>query len=422
MEHSELEAQASSRAQNKTPGSPPAPLLLLCHRIPYPPEKGDKIRSYHLLQELAQHHDVYLATFVDDAQDWVHVPFLRSICADVFVAPLPPLVSKLRSASGFFRRLPLSVCYYQSKQMKAWVAALDSKLHFSKRVVFSSVMSQFLPENTAGARTVVDFVDVDSDKWRQYASAKSGLASWLFRREARLLQQWEVELARASDASLFVSSSELAFFRAIPGVPFQRCGFYNNGVDAEFFDPGKFLASASDNAMNLVFTGAMDYWPNVDAVCWFAKEVLPLLRARCPEACFTIVGGNPSPQVRSLAEQAGVVVTGRVPDVRPYLASATAVVAPMRVARGIQNKVLEGMAMGKIVLTTAMGLEGITARHGTHVLVADTPEAMCRELARVDEGAFGDMGEKARQFVLEHHSWKASLAPLRRVVDGGVVE
>lgn len=404
------------REPHQTEGRPP--LLLLCHRIPYPPDKGDKIRSFHLLKYLSERYEVYLATFVDDPKDWVHVATLRNFCADLYVAPLPALKSKVWSMTGFLRGLPLSVAYYENRQLREWVKSKDEQLGFTRRFVFSSAMSQFLPRERSGSRTIVDFVDVDSDKWRQYAQSRRGLMSWIFLREASLLEQWELRLARQVEGSLFVSSAEAAFFRSVSGLPEDVCGHYCNGVDAEFFDADRLETAPPAGAAEFVFTGAMDYWPNVDAVRWFAREVLPLLREDTPDVRFTVVGGNPTDAVIELSRLPGVTVTGRVEDVRPYLARATAVVAPMRVARGVQNKVLEGMAMGKAVLTTSMGLEGINAQHGSTVIVADTPEQIQSALREHSVAMLTEIGSRARDFVLKHHGWPASLAPVAAIIEG----
>lgn len=424
-------------SREEGPSSPPIsgsakverePLLFLCHRIPYPPDKGDKIRSYHLLRHLARDYDVYLATFVDDPRDWVHLPFLREFCAEVCAVSLAALPAKVWSTTGLLRGLPLSVPYYESRKLAAWVAEKQLELVFKRRIVFSSVMSQFLPATPPGARTIVDFVDVDSDKWRQYAQTKGGIVSWIFAREAKLLQRWEVALANQADVSLFVSSTEAAFFRSVSGLPDDRCSHYCNGVDASFFDPSlrlekgqspeHELTQPKDDALELVFTGAMDYWPNIDAVCWFAHDVLPLIRESYPNVSFTIVGGSPSHEVHALSEIPGVTVTGRVPDVRPYIARASAVVAPMRVARGVQNKVLEGMAMEKAVITTSIGLEGIQATHGVNVLVANSPSEIADVLLTCRDSKLQALGAEARNFVVERHSWSASLAPLAAIIEG----
>lgn len=386
------------------------PLLYLCHRMPYPPNKGDKIRAWHLLSYLAERYRVYLATFVDDPDDWVHAPRVRQLCADAMFAPLNPALARVRSLRGLATGEALSLPYYGSRMLRHWVQATSLRETITRRVVFSSTMGQFLPSAPAGARTLVDFVDVDSDKWRQYAASRRGPLAWIYAREARLLERYERELAQRSSAALFVSEAEADFFRRQVDPHGDNSGFFNNGVDASFFDPSAVADQCSGDAPELVFTGAMDYWPNVDAVCWFAHEVMPLLREQLPALRFTIVGGKPSSAVRELAALPGVTVTGRVPDVRPYLARAVAVVAPMRVARGVQNKVLEAMAMARPVLVSSMGLEGIDARHGDTVLVADEPADYLPLLRRLLVEGVEDIGERARALVLEQYAWDSCLS------------
>lgn len=398
-------------------------LLYLCHRIPYPPNKGDKIRSWHLLKYLVDRYDVFLGTFVDDPQDWEHVPYLRRLCAGTYFAPLNARVARIGSATALLNNKALSLPYYRNAGLRRWAGGISDENDIDRRVVFSSVMGQFLPERVGSSRTLVDFVDVDSDKWRQYASSRKGLSAWIYRREARLLEHYEQSLARRCDAALFVSEAEAAFFRDRTGGGAAHCGFFSNGVDASFFDPAETaIGTPGDRELRvdspeLVFTGAMDYWPNIDAVNWFARDVLPLLREEIPELRFTIVGGKPSPAVLELEALPGVTVTGRVPDVRPYLARAMAAVAPMRVARGVQNKVLEAMAMAKPVLVSAMGLEGIDAQDRESVLIANEPAEYRSALRSLVRGEAPQLGERARSLVLERYAWESCLAKVSGLLE-----
>lgn len=391
------------------------PLLFLCHRIPYPPNKGDKIRAFHLLVHLSRHFDIYLASFVDDEEDWHGAAELDRFCQQTYLRPLKPGWAKLRSLRGLPGGTALSLPYYADSKMQQWVARTCAEHNIQHSLVYSSTMAQFLPENEPGpARNVIDFVDVDSDKWRQYAEKKPWPLSWLYDREARLLLKCEQELAERFDASLFVSSTEAELFRQLSPATAQKTGFYNNGVDSEYFDPQSTVGPALEDpfpsdCQALVFTGAMDYWPNVDAVIWFAETVLPVLQEEHPRLAFYIVGGKPAPEVQNLARLPGVSVTGRVPDVRPYLRYALAAVAPMRVARGIQNKVLEGMAMALPVLVSPKGLEGIAARDQEHVLVADSVDDYQRAINAILAGDFPELGANARTHVQQLFNWDHTL-------------
>ncbi len=409
-------------AASLTPADDPAsvgtgkpPLLFLCHRIPYPPNKGDKIRSFHLLHHLSQHFDIYLGSFVDDPEDWPWAPEVEKFCQGMCLRPLDARLATVRSLRGFLSGQALSIPYYDDAELKRWVADVVAAQGIRHAIVYSSAMAQFLPSGGAGfRRKVIDFVDVDSDKWQQYALQKPWPLSWVYRREARCLLALEQALAEQFDAGLFVSSAEADLFHQLSPATAHKIGFYNNGVNCDYFDP-EFDRDAPQSSpfpagsLPLVFTGAMDYWPNVDAVVWFAREVFPALREAHPALSFNIVGGNPARAVRQLATGPGITVTGRVADVRPYLKHALAAVAPIRIARGVQNKVLEAMAMARPVLVSRKGLEGIAARDGEEVLLAESLADYQRLLADVLAGAYAPMGERARSCVLQGFSWEDNL-------------
>ncbi|MFT6274003.1 MAG: sugar transferase (PEP-CTERM/EpsH1 system associated) [Halioglobus sp.] len=387
------------------------PLLFLCHRIPFPPNKGDKIRSFHLLKHLAKSFDIYLGTFVDDEHDWNFVAELDKYCRQRLVLPLSPRVAKIRSLKGFLTNQALSVPYYENSEMTAWVKEIVATQCIAHAIVYSSAMAQFIPSREFQfKRRLIDFVDIDSDKWRQYAEQKNWPVSYVFRREANKLLVLEKMLCEQFDSSLFVSHAEAELFKSLCPENASKVGYYNNGVDRDYFNPANSYANPySIDAKVIVFTGAMDYWPNVDAVVWFARNIFPLLRAKHPQLQFCIVGGSPTASVLRLAEDAGVEVTGRVEDVRPYLQHAIAAVAPMRVARGVQNKVLEAMAMEKIVLVSSLGLEGIAAKHNEQLLVVGKPEEYGGYIERVIDGEFYQIKESARRFITSCFDWDENL-------------
>ena len=385
-------------------------LLLLIHRIPYPPNKGDKIRSYNLLKHLAKNYRVHLATFVDDPDDWQHVPHVEALCASSHFAKLDPLAARVRSLVALAVGESLSLRYYRNAAMREWVGRTMAAHPIRRIVVFSSQMAQYA-EPYRDARRVVDFCDVDSDKWRQYADNKRWPMSMLYRHEARQLLRYERKVAADVDASLFVSDPEAELFRQLAPESRDKIGFFNNGVDTEYFSPLR----AYDNPYQageraLVFTGAMDYWPNVDAVQWFASEIFPQLLAQHPQARFYIVGARPSPEVLALARLPGVTVTGTVPDVRPYIAHAEVAVAPLRVARGIQNKVLEAMAMARPVVVSPQALEGIEAAPGRDVILADGAQAFAGAVSQLMHQADARLGPAARAAVESLYSWPSNLA------------
>lgn len=386
-------------------------LLYLCHRIPYPPNKGDKIRSYHLLRHLCQHYRVYLGAFIDDAKDWEYVQKLETQCEACCFLPLDPRRARIKSLTGFLTGQPLTLPYYASDGMSDWVKGVLGSHGINRVIVYSSAMGQYvLPHLDQLERRVIDFVDIDSDKWRQYAEKKSWPMSWVYSREAEKLLNYEKSLADLFGASLFVSSAEAEMFKRLIVSDRESISYYNNGVDTEYFSPSPgFVNPYPDDQQVVVFTGAMDYWPNIDAVHWFAKQVLPGIESRFPKLRFYIVGSNPAESVRQLAQHAKIEVTGRVEDIRPYLQFSEVAVAPMRIARGIQNKVLEAMAMEKPVIVSDQGFEGIAAEPGKEILLANTPEEVVQLIPDVLEGRYDYLGQAARARVVRDFSWEENL-------------
>ena len=387
------------------------PLLFLCHRIPFPPNKGDKIRSYHLLRYLSDHYRVYLGAFVDDPQDWVYADKLDGLCEEVHLLKLNPKFARIKSLRALCNGQALSLPYYLNGEMSRWVNQLQHKEDIQRVVVYSAVMAQYVDsENYRASKKIADMVDVDSEKWREYSQQKTFPMSWVYQREAKCLLQFERQVASSFDQSLFVSIAEADKFKELAPDMSARVGSYSNGVDTDYFCPqGDFPTPYKEHEGVIVFTGAMDYWPNIDAVSWFAREVFPAILARNPQTRFYIVGSNPAAQVRKLAELPGLVVTGRVADVRPYLAHATAAIAPMRIARGIQNKVLEAMAMARPVIVSEAGIEGIKATHGQDVLVASQASDYARYIDDVLGNNHLTLGSCARRRVIEDFSWENNL-------------
>lgn len=392
-------------------------LLYLVHRIPYPPNKGDKIRSYHLLRYLSQRYTVHLGAFVDDESDWKYQQQLTDmVSGTVKLIPLDKRQATLRSTAGLLAGLPLTLPYYHDAGMRHWVKRTLAEQPISRAVVFSSAMAQYL-EPYPDLRRIVDFVDIDSDKWQQYALQKSWPMSWVYRREARTLLAYERRIASQFDAATFVSDAEAAAFRQLAPESANRVSYFNNGVDLEYFSPDHELPSPYPLRMRaLVFTGAMDYWANVDAVIWFAREVFPAFRAQFADLHFYIVGSNPSAEVKALAGN-GIVVTGFVADVRPYLAHAALSVAPLRIARGIQNKVLEAMAMAKTVIVSPQALEGIHAEIGRELIVAEDASAFIAHISAQLSRPDATLGLAARQRVERAYSWNTSLQGIDRLLN-----
>jgi len=390
-----------------------ARLLYLVHRLPYPPNKGDKVRSFHLLKHLSRDHEVHLGTFVDDPDDEQYVENVRSYCASLHVERLSPRFAKLRSLSGFVSGEALSLPYYRNLGMQAWVMDTLKRHTFDAAVVFSSVMAQYVPDSLP---SLVDFVDADSAKWTAYADSHAWPMSWVYRREGRRLLDFERHTAARALRSFFVTPAEAALFTRLAPECDARVEAIGNGVDSDFFSPQHGGASpyAADE-LPLVFTGAMDYWPNIDAACWFATEVLPELRRLEPRLRFHVVGRSPAPSVLALAGE-GVAVSGTVPDVRPWLAHAAAVVAPLRIARGVQNKILEAMAMGRPVVAADACTGAIEAESGRDLLAAETADDYIAAIRRLLDDAVlaAEIGRNGRQCVLRQYSWDAHLSGIDR--------
>jgi sugar transferase (PEP-CTERM/EpsH1 system associated) len=391
-------------------------LLFLAHRLPYPPNKGDKIRSYHLIRFLAERYRVYLGAFIDDKHDLKYADVMRKWCTEVKLVELHPNMAKLGSLRGLFTGEPLTLPYYRNAGLARWVRETIARHQIECSVAYSSAMAQFIDKH-AGVR-LMDMVDVDSDKWAQYAPTKSWPLSWLYRREARKLGEWECAVARSFDSTVLVSEREARHLASMAPDAGNRIDWYDNGVDADYFQPDERRPSPyPENVVAIVFTGAMDYWPNIDAVTWFAREIFPLIREHIPVSHFAIVGSNPGEPVKELAGVPGVMVTGRVEDVRPYIQHADCVVAPLRLARGVQNKVLEAMAMARPVVTTPHGAEGINAQVGTELVVAEDARHFASEVVRICQKKEEIMGQKGRARILQAYDWETNLSRILPYLD-----
>lgn len=396
-----------------------ADILFLAHRIPYPPDRGDKIRSWHVLKYLAGLGRVHLACFADDAADAAHLPALREALGGRLGEAHVEIRGRSKAAAGALALVqgrPVSLALFDSPKLRAFVGHMLARPEVETVFVFSGQMAQFVPA-TIRQRFVMDFGDVDSAKFAQYADEGSGPMRWVNRRESARLFGFEQATAQRADLALFVSEAEAALFRAKTGLANIRA--LSNGIDLDHFDPAadfpRLDADERGEGPLVLFTGQMDYAPNAQAVAWFARAVLPLI----PGARFAIAGRNPPLAVRALAGS-NVAVTGAVADMRTWLDAADLVVAPLMLARGIQNKLLEAMAMAKPVVASAAAFEGIEAVAGRHLLVADEARAVADAviglLSAPDRAAA--MGAAARRRMEEAYRWDACLAPLAGMVAG----
>jgi sugar transferase (PEP-CTERM/EpsH1 system associated) len=387
-------------------------VLFLVHRIPFPPNKGDKVRSFHLMKFLASRYRVHLGTFVDDRDELAHAAELQRHCVSHHVAHLSPTTARIRSLASLWTGESMTERYYREPSMTAWVNATLSRYSIRKVVVFSGAMAQYVPMDR-DLRVVVDFVDVDSAKWAEYGESRQWPLSTLYGREGERLLAFERAVANRAYATVFVTPGEAELFRSLAPESASRVFSARNGVDVEFFSPQPSLPNPfTADQQAIVFTGAMDYWPNVDAVAWFAEQILPLVAKKHPNASFHIVGAHPASSVQALARNPGVFVTGRVDDVRPYLQHSRVVVAPMRIARGIQNKVLEGMAMARPVVVSAAAARGLSAIGGKDLDIAEGATDFARKtIVAMDVQRGATVGAAARARVIADYDWTKNLAP-----------
>jgi glycosyltransferase involved in cell wall biosynthesis len=437
-----------------------AETLFLAHRIPFPPDRGDKIRTFHELKHLAGLGRVHLACLADDEADAANLAGLREAIgpalgeAHVEVRRISKVAAGVRA---IVEGRPVSLTLFDSAALRGFVERMLASGRIGTIFAFSGQMAQFVPEGV-GARFVMDFGDVDSAKFEAYG-AEGGAMAPIHRREGRMLAAFERTVAARADVSLFVSDAEAELFRRRSALAGADVRALQNGVDLDYYDPGadfiplsrsygrggaraeglggegladwavqtltshRYAAGPSSPAKAgegnregpplIVFTGQMDYAPNIDAVRWFAGEVMPML----PKARFAIVGRKPPEALLRLAGPR-ILVTGAVPDVRSWLAAADVVAAPLRIARGIQNKVLEAMAMARPVVASPAAFEGIEAEPGRDLLVAGEAEAQAEAIAGLldDPKQAEAMGRAARRRREQAYRWEARLAPLAGIV------
>jgi sugar transferase (PEP-CTERM/EpsH1 system associated) len=396
-------------------------LLFLTHRIPFPPNKGDKIRSYNILVHLAKRHDVYLACLVDDEGDQRFAPEIERRVRRFVFDRIKPRMKKLLALRGLFRSRPITVGYFYSSTLQKQIDSIIDAVDIDAFVCSSSPMAEYLYRSRHAngkihrALRVMDMIDVDSSKWRQYAEQSRWWTSCIYRYEAKHLADYEQRLAQNFDHVLVVSEQEKKVFPGGGDTPNLEA--MSNGVDLEYFMPDRSATHAAARP-TLVFTGAMDYLANIDGIKWFVESVFPRVQAAVPDVELLIVGSKPTQEIARLGRLRGVVVTGFVEDVRRYLARASVCIVPLRVARGIQNKVLEAMAMGKAVVCTPQAYEGIRAMPDKEIIVVEGAEDFAA--ATIDllgnRSRARQLGLAARRCVEKAYTWEENLSLLDRIL------
>jgi sugar transferase (PEP-CTERM/EpsH1 system associated) len=389
-------------------------LLFLCHRIPFPPDKGDKIRSHALLAHFAARQRVHVACFIDDPADWRHVKSVQNLAGgECIFVKLRPMLARAASLDALLTGRPLTTSYFRSMAIDRWLTRLVAAGRVDQAVVFGSAMAPYIlgRRDIDPARALFDMVDLDSDKWRQYGATGPWPKRWLYRREARTLLRLEREAARRFGATVLISPHEVASFGAEAPESASRLHSISNGVDPARFSPKRQQPNVFPaGVVPIVMTGAMDYRPNIEGARWFVDAILPRLLPLLPAAHFFVVGANPPPALKALAGP-HVTVTGRVPDVQPYLAHAAAVVAPLQIARGLQNKVIEGMAMARPVVATWEAARALAAIPGEDLWVETEPDRFAAAVLAAATGPDRDrIARNGRLYVERHHDWSRNLS------------
>jgi polysaccharide biosynthesis protein PslH len=389
-------------------------VLYLVHRVPYPPDKGDRIRNYHILSWLSRRAAVHLACLADEAVSDEVIQTLERLTERVAVARIEPIVRYAGAARSLVQGRTATEGAFESATLRRLLSGWVSETRFDVILASASSMAPYLRHQALrDVPRVVDFVDVDSQKWLDYAGTCSGPRSWLYRTEGNRLRRLEQDISSWARGTIFVSDAEANLFR--DGLDVRNVHTVPNGVDLDSFHPNPETA-ISDRTC--VFVGALDYRPNIDGVCWFCRAVWPEIYRQRPGARLLLVGRQPVPAVRQLAAVAGVELVGQVPDVRAYLFGATLVVVPLRLARGVQNKVLEALATGKATVASPQSLAGLRTRGSVPVLSASTPTEWVESVIRLmdDPTERQRLAVDGRRYVEKFHHWDKCLEPLEMIL------
>jgi len=347
-------------------------ILFIAHRVPYPPNKGEKLRAFWELRGLSKSHTVDLFCFYDDPEDVKHARELNQYCHRLYLEKISFLRSRARAISAALRGRPFSAAFFHSHRMARRINLAIHSGYYDRIFVFSSSMAHYV--RAAGKiPKVLDLVDVDSDKWLQYANHSSWPWSWLWQREAKILGAYEESLVRDFSSTVVCTEAEAQLLRS--KAPHGRINVLQNFLDVDAYLPASPLPDFIRAWQPyLIFSGSMDYRPNIDAVTYFCREVFPLIRRAAPEVRLVIAGRNPDRSVLALKADSSVEVTGSVSDMRPYIWGAAAAVVPMRIARGIQNKILEALAGGVPVVSSAAAASALSPELRALLTVADSPQ------------------------------------------------
>lgn len=395
--------------------------------MPYPPDKGDKTRAFHQLRAIAARHEVDVFTLADDPRDLAHREALAAHCHSLTIARVFPRLARVQSIPYLLTRLPLTVPYFYSSWLQAEVCKAVARRHYDRVFVYCSAMAQyvqwkkpgfsvaFAPKPVVPVPIVMDMVDVDSNKWSQYAAATRFPFSAVFRKEGRDLRAYERNACEASACVLVATEREAQLARQI--APAARVHVVPIGVDTTYFAPDP--THPRTRPPSVIFTGDMSYFPNQKGVMFFAREVLPLIRRAVADVRFLIVGRNPNRAVGELRRIEGVEVTGYVPDVRPWFAQASVAVVPLHIAAGIQTKILEAMASGLPVVATPRAVQGLTKSIADVVETGETADQLAAKVIRLlkDPQLASRRGMGGRDRVAAAYGWEPALNRLLQLIE-----
>lgn len=387
-------------------------ILYVCHRFPFPPKRGGKIRPFNMIKHLSGSHAVTVASLARSAQEAEDGKGIAPHCAHFEMGRVRDPVQAVRMMARLPTPAPSSMGYFYSPYLARRVRELLATEKFDLILVHCSSVAQYV-SNVRGIPKILDFGDMDSQKWLEYARYKPFPLSAGYWLEGTKLMREEKRLAAMFDMATATTRAE---WQTLEGYGARvDSGWFPNGVDSQYFAPD----GEDYDPDALCFIGRMDYYPNQECMFDFCSRTWPLLKARRPDMKLLIVGADPSPKVRKLAQLPGVTVTGSVPDVRPFMRRSALMVAPLNIARGTQNKILEAMAMGLPVVTSAIAAGGVDAEDEKHFLVADTPQGYAQAILRIvenpDERARLPHAGRAR--MLSHHAWPASMARLDAIIE-----